>query len=47
MPGWLEQALCALLMIAVLLDVFLTVHYARSRMGIISFYTARAVWRVF
>jgi hypothetical protein len=34
-------------MIAVLLDVFVTVLYARSRMGIISFYTARAVWRLF
>ena len=43
MPGWLEQTLGALLMIAVLMDVFLTVLYERNRMGIISFYTARAV----
>ncbi len=47
MPDWLEQTLGALLMIAVLIDVFLTVLYERSRMGVISFYSARAVWRVF
>ena len=47
MPGWLEQTLGARLMIAVLIDVFVTVLYERSRMGIISFYTAGAFWRVF
>lgn len=45
--AWLEQALGALLVIAVLLDVFLTVLYARAGTGIISSRLARLTWEAF
>lgn len=47
MPEWLEQTLGALVILVVLLDVFLTVLYARAGTGLISDRLARLVWRVF
>ena len=47
MFGWLEQAFGALLITLVLLDVFLTVLYARAGTGIFSKWMASLVWRVF
>lgn len=44
---WVEQAAGALLMLLVLLDVFLTVLYARANTGIISPRLARLVWWLF
>ena len=43
----LEQALGAFLMLSVLLDVFLTVLYARVGTGILSHKLARLTWRLF
>lgn len=47
MFGWLEQAIGALLITLVILDVFLTVLYARAGTGIFSHLIASLVWRVF
>lgn len=47
MLRWLEHLLGALLMLLVLLDVFLTVLYARAGTGIISRIHARWTWRFF
>ena len=47
MPPGLEQALGALLLLLILLDVFLTVLYARAGTGIISYQLARLIWRAF
>lgn len=47
MPGGLEQTLGVLLMTFILLDVFLTVLYARAGAGIIAPTLQRIVWRVF
>jgi len=47
MLRWLEHLSGALLMLLVLLDVFLTVLYARADMGIISHFHARWTWRLF
>ncbi|HEV2800509.1 MAG TPA: hypothetical protein VGW12_08435 [Pyrinomonadaceae bacterium] len=44
---WLEQTLGAIVILLVLLDVFLTVLYARAGTGIISDRLARLAWRVF
>ena len=46
MPHWLEQALGACLVLVVLLDVFLTVLYARIGTGIIGDRLARLTWRL-
>lgn len=46
-PGWLEQLLGAAVLLAVLLDVFLHVLYARLGAGIFSYHVAHAVWRLF
>ena len=46
MPHWPEQALGACLVLVVLLDVFLTVLYARIGTGIISDRLARLTWRL-
>lgn len=43
---WFEQITGALLMVLILLDVFLTVLYARANTGIISPRVAHAVWWV-
>lgn len=43
----LEQVFGALLMLAILLDVFLTVLYARVGAGILSHKLARLTWRLF
>jgi hypothetical protein len=43
----LEQVLGAFLMLAILLDVFLTVLYARVGTGILSHKLARLTWRLF
>ena len=45
--SWLVQALGAAMILAVLLDVFLTVLYARIGTGIISRPLARATWSAF
>jgi hypothetical protein len=45
--GTFEQILGALLLLLVLLDVFLTVLYARANTGIISPHVARFVWWAF
>src|ERR1044071_5470373 len=45
--GWLEQTIGALLMVLILLDVFLTVLYARAGAGILSPRVALAVWWLF
>lgn len=45
--AWLEQALGVMLMFLVLLDVFLTVLYARAGAGVISHRLAFVVWRFF
>ncbi len=47
MFGWLEQAIGALLITLVILDVFLTVLYARAGTGVFSNLIASLVWRVF
>ena len=47
MLRWLEHLSGALLMLLVLLDVFLTVLYARADMGLISRIHARWTWRFF
>ena len=47
MSPWLEQALGALLVLVVLLDVFLTVLYARIGTGLVSTRLARLTWRLF
>jgi hypothetical protein len=47
MFGWLEQAIGALVITLVILDVFLTVLYARAGTGIFSHLIASLVWRVF
>jgi hypothetical protein len=47
MPRVLEQALGVALMLVILLDVFLTVLYARMGAGILSPHLARTTWRVF
>lgn len=47
MFDWLEQAIGALLILLVLLDVFLTVLYARAGIGIISNLIANLTWRFF
>ena len=44
---WLEQIPGVLLMLLILLDVFLTVLYARANAGIISPHVARVVWWLF
>ena len=46
MPHWPEQALGACLVLVVLLDVFLTVLYARIGTGIIGDRLARLTWRL-
>ena len=46
LPGF-EQALGALLVLLILLDVFLTVLYARAGTGIISSRLALLIWRAF
>ena len=45
--NWLEQIAGALLMLLILLDVFLTVLYARANAGILSPRVASLVWWVF
>lgn len=47
MPGWLEQASGFLLLGIVLLDVFLTVLYARLGTGVLAPFISRMVWRLF
>jgi hypothetical protein len=47
MLGWLEQAFGALLVLLVLLDVFLTVLYARIGASLISGTIARVTWWLF
>src|SRR5919205_90432 len=47
MLRWLEHLSGALLMLLVLLDVFLTVLYARAGTGLISRVHARWTWRFF
>lgn len=44
---WLEQLLGFVLILAVLADVFVTVLYARTRMGVISDRIARWTWHTF
>lgn len=44
---WLEQIIGALLMLLILLDVFLTVLYARAGSGILSTRVALGVWWLF
>ena len=43
----LEPTLGVALMLVVLIDVFLTVLYARMGTGILSAYLARAVWKAY
>jgi hypothetical protein len=47
MPPALEQLLGALLLLMTLLDVFLTVLYARAGTGIMSYKLARLIWWIF
>jgi hypothetical protein len=47
LPGWLEPALGILVLAVALLDVFLTVLYARAGPGILSPRLARLLWRCF
>ena len=47
MPGWLEQTSGFLLLALVLLDVFLTVLYARLGTGILAPRISQGVWRLF
>lgn len=44
---WLEQVLGAILIALALVDVFVTVLYARTHVGIISDRVARVTWRIF
>ena len=44
---WLEQAAGVLLMLFILVDIFLTVLYARANTGILSRQLARLVWWIF
>ena len=43
----IEQAIGAIVLLLILLDVFLTVLYARAHMGPVSYRIARLTWRVF
>src|SRR5690349_6244412 len=47
MPPAFEQLVGALLLLMTLLDVFLTVLYARAGTGIISYKLARLIWWIF
>ena len=47
LPGWLEQVIGALLMLIILIDVFLTVLYARMGTEIIAGRAARLTWWAF
>ena len=47
MPHWLEQAVGVLLVLVILLDVFLTVLYARIDIGLVSYKLARLTWQLF
>jgi hypothetical protein len=46
-PSWLEQTLGIALILFILVDVFLTVLYARLGSGLLSYQIARWTWRVF
>ncbi len=47
MLSWIEQASGAILIVLILLDVFLTVLYARIGAGILGYQAALATWRGF
>lgn len=47
LPAWAEQFIGALLILLILLDVFLTVLYARAGIGILSNLVAKMTWRFF
>lgn len=47
LPGWLEQVIGVLLMLIILIDVFLTVLYARTGTELVAGRVARATWRIF
>jgi len=46
-PSWLEQTIGAALVLFILVDVFLTVLYARIGAGVFSPRLARVIWRTF
>jgi hypothetical protein len=46
-PSWLEQTLGTALVLFILIDVFLTVLYARLGSGLLSYHLARGTWLVF
>jgi hypothetical protein len=46
-PAWIEQSLGVALVLFILLDVFLTVLYARLDSGVLSYHLARVVWLFF
>jgi hypothetical protein len=43
-PAWIEQGLGVALVLFILLDVFMTVLYARLDSGVPSYHLARVVW---
>jgi hypothetical protein len=43
-PAWIEQSLGVALVLFILLDVFMTVLYARLDSGVPSYQVARVVW---
>ena len=47
MPSWLEQTIGVALLLLILVDVFLTVLYARMGAGVFSPRLARVIWRAF
>src|SRR6187200_1520329 len=47
MQDWVEPLVGAVVLAITLLDVFLTVLYARAGAGLIAPWLARGVWRVF
>jgi hypothetical protein len=46
-PSWLEQTIGVALLLLILVDVFLTVLYARMGAGVFSPRLARVIWRAF
>jgi hypothetical protein len=46
-PSWLEQTFGTALVLFILIDVFLTVLYARLGSGLLSYHLARGTWLLF
>jgi len=47
LPDWAEQALGALIVLLIVIDVFLTVLYARAGIGTVSNLVVKLTWLFF